>query len=63
MNGEPEKGYAVTITGSDRELFWATTCAFGQDIHAPLDNMSEELWDRAEAIFQVLNFDKRPTIS
>jgi len=51
MNGAEPSGYAVAIDEADRKMVWAMLCGYCHDIHAPVDNLSKEAWDRAEELF------------
>jgi hypothetical protein len=55
QNGAGSAGYADIIPASMHRSIWAATCAFARDIHAPVDNLSEEGWSRIANVHAVLD--------
>ncbi len=55
QDGQLAQGYAERIPDDMHRAIWAAACAFSEDVHAPVDNLSSEDWDRLDALHKTLN--------
>lgn len=55
QNGKAPQGYAMKIPDGLHKAIWAASCAFAQDVHAPIDNLSEDDWQQLERFHVGLN--------
>jgi hypothetical protein len=59
-DGFPVAGFAGKVPAHDRHMLWAMMIAYVRDIHAPVQNLPESAWTRADEIHDVVNMWEVP---